>query len=78
MDDFNIDLVKSHAKNVASKFLEVMTSSFFVPYIQQPAGVVDSSATHIDNIIMNFFEFAPVSGNLLYQLADHLLQFLAV
>ena len=29
MGYFNIDLLKSHANNVTSKFLEVMTSRFF-------------------------------------------------
>ena len=43
MGDFKIDLLKSHANNVTSKFLEVMTSCFFVPYIQQPTRVVGSS-----------------------------------
>ena len=75
MGDINIDLLKLHANNVTSKFLEVMTSCFFVPYIQQPACVVGSSATLVDNIFMNCVEFVTASGNLLCQLADHLLQF---
>ena len=29
MGDFNIDLLKSHANGVTSKFLKVMTSCFF-------------------------------------------------
>ena len=78
MGDFNIDLLKSNANNVTSKFLEVMTSWGFFPYIQQPTRVVDSSATLIDNIFMNSVEFVTVSGNLLCQLADHLLQFLVL
>ena len=77
MDDFNIDLLKSYINDVTSKFLEVMTC-FFVPYIQQPTRVVGSSATLIDNIFMNSVEFVTVSGNLFYQLADHLLQFLVL
>ena len=43
MGDFNNYLLISHANNVTSKFLEVMTSCFFVPYIQQPTRVVGSS-----------------------------------
>ena len=53
-----------------------MSSCFFVPYIQQPTRVVDSSATLIDN--MSSVEFATVSGNLLCQPADHLLKFLVL
>ena len=51
---------------------------FFVLYIQQPTHVVGSSATLIDNIFVNSVEFVTVSGNLLCQLADHLLQFLVL
>ena len=76
MGDFNIDLLKSNAKNVTSKFFEVVTSCFFVPYIQRPTRVVGACAALIDNIFMNSVEFVTVSGNLLCQLADHLLQFL--
>ena len=54
MGDFNIDLLKSHANNVISKFLEVMTSCFLVPYIHQPTRVAVSSATLIDNIFIIF------------------------
>ena len=78
MGEFNICLLKSHANNVTSEFLEVMTSCFFVPYIQQPARVVGSSAKLIDNIFINFVEFVTVSGNLFCHLADHLLQFLVL
>ena len=78
MGDFNIDLLKSNVNNVSSKFLEAMASCFFVPYIQQPTRVVGSSATLIDKIFMNSVEFVTVSGNLLCQLADHLLQFLVL
>ena len=75
MGDINIDLLKLHANNVTSNFLEVMTSCFLVPYIQQPARVVGSSATLVDNIFMNCVKFVTASGNLLCQLAEHLLQF---
>ena len=78
MGDFNICLLKLHANNVTSKFLEGMTSRFFVPYIQQPTRVVGSSAKLIDSIFINFVEFVIVSGNLFCHLADHLLQFLVL
>ena len=78
MGDFNIDLLKSNANNVTSKFLEVMTSCLSIPYIQQPTRVFGSSATLIDNIFMNSVEFVTVSSNLLCQPADHLLQLLVL
>ena len=64
MCNFNIDLLKSHASNATSKFPEVMTSCFFVPYIQQPTRVVGSSALLIENIFMNSVKFVTVPGNL--------------
>ena len=63
MCDFNIDLLKSQLDNVTSKFLQVRTSCFFIPYIQQPTCVVGSSTTLIENILMNFVEFVTVLGN---------------
>ena len=78
MGGFNIGLLKSYATNVTSKFLEVMTSCFFVHYTQQPTRVAGPSATTIDNIFINSVEFATVSGNLLCELTDHLLQFLVL
>ena len=53
MGDFSIDVLKSCPKNFISKFLDVMTSCIFVPYIQQPTRVVGSSTTLIDNIFIN-------------------------
>ena len=57
MGEYNIDLLEPHANNITSKFLEVMISCFFVPYIQQPTCVVGSFAMLIDNIFVNSVEF---------------------
>ena len=86
MGDLDINLLKSHANNVTSNFLEVMTSFFvffcfflcffFAPDIQQFACVDGSFATLINNIFMNSVQFVTVLGKLLCQLAHHLLQFL--
>ena len=78
MGDFMINLLKLHANNVTSKFLEVISTCFFVSYIQQPTRVVGSSATLIDNIFMYSVEFVTVSGNVLCQLADYQLQLLVL
>ena len=76
MGDFDIDLLKLHANNVTSMFLEVITSCFFIPHIQQSMCVVGSSTILINFIFMESLEFLTSSGNLLCPLADHLLQFL--
>ena len=74
MGDFNIDLLKSTGDNAASKFNNSMTSYFFTPYILQPTRL--ASKTLIDNIFFNSLEYHSFSGNLLYELSDHLTQFL--
>ena len=61
MDDFNINLLKSHASNVTLNFLEA-TKSF--SYAQQPTRVVGSSSTPIGNIFHEFYWIDTVSGKL--------------
>ena len=74
MGDFNIDLLKANGDNAANKFYNSLTSYFFTPYILQPSRL--RSKTLIDNIFFNSLEYHSYSGNLLYELSDHLTQFL--
>ena len=74
MGDFNIDLLKSSGDNAAGKFYNSLSSYFFTPYILQPTRL--RSKTLIDNIFYNSLEYHSYSGNLLYELSDHLTQFL--
>ena len=74
MGDFNVDLLKTGGDNAASKFYNTLTSYFFTPYILQPTRL--RSKTLIDNIHFNSLEYHSYSGNLLYELSDHLTQFL--
>ena len=74
MGDFNIDLLKSTGDNAAGKFHNTLNSYFFTPYILQPTRL--RSKTLIDNIFFNSLEYHSYSGNLLYELSDHLTQFL--
>ena len=74
MGDFNIDLLKASGDNAANKFYNSLTSYFFTPYILQPSRL--RSQTLIDNIFFNSLEYHSYSGNLLYELSDHLTQFL--
>ena len=60
MTEFKINLLKSHASNVTSKFLEVMTFCFFCSLYS-----VGLSATLIGNILINSLEFVTTLGNLL-------------
>ena len=51
-----------------------MTSSGFLPRILQPTRISEQSSTVIDNIYDNNLEQEIISGNILIQFADHLVQ----
>ena len=73
----NINLLNTTGgDNAASKFYNNMTSYFFTPYILQPTRL--TSKTLVDNIFFNSLEYHSYSGNLLYELSDHPIQFLVL
>ena len=74
MGDCNVDLLKTSGSNAASTLFNTLTSYFFTPYILQPTRL--RSKTLIDNIFFNSLEYHSYSGNVLYELSDHLTQFL--
>ena len=74
MGDFNIDFLKSTGNNAASTFYNSLQSYFYTPYILQPTRL--RSKTLIDNIFFNSLDYHSYSGNLLFELSDHLTQFL--
>ena len=65
--DFNIDLFS----NLSEPFQDAIFSQSFVPIINKPTRITDTSATLIDNILINNpSNFT--SGILLYDISDHL------
>ena len=76
MGDFNIDLLKSTSHS--DKFLHTLESYFFNPHIIQPTRITDHSATLIDNIFFNSPTHHTISGNIVYDLTDHLPNFLII
>ena len=74
MGDFNVDLLKSNSHNQSNEFYNSMSSNFFTPFILQPTRL--HSKTLIDNVFFNSLEYQSVSGNLLIEISDHLIQFL--
>ena len=76
MGDFNVDLLKSSSHNAVGEFYNTLSSHFYTPYVLQPTRL--SSKTLIDNIFFNSLEYYSNSGNLLYELSDHLIQFLII
>ena len=76
--DFNLDLLKFETHSGTNDFLNILVSSYFHPQILQPTRITDHSATLIDNIFFNSLEHFTISGNLIYDLTDHLPNFLVV
>ena len=78
MGDFNLDLLKYENHQDTNNFINTMSSFFFHPQILQPTRITDHSATLIDNIFFNSIEYIKFSGNLVYDLTDHLPNFLII
>ena len=78
MGDFNINILNCESHDGTDDFLNTMFSYFFQPYILQPTRITDHSATLIDNIYFNSIEHVTISGNLIYDISDHLPNFLIV
>ena len=77
MGDFNLDLLKFETHKETDDFLNTMLTTNFLPQILQPTRITDHSATLIDNIFLNIHrEMFTISGNLIYDLTDHLPSFL--
>ena len=72
MGDFNLDLLQMESHNETDSFLNALGSSFFYTQILQPTRITDHSATLIGNIFFNSLEYFTVSGNIVYDLTDHL------
>ncbi len=71
--DFNLDLLKSESHQTQN--LNALNSLYFQPQILQPTRITDHSATLIDNIFFNSLDHFTISGNLVYDLSDHLPNF---
>ena len=74
MGDFNVDLLKSNTNTESNEFYNNLTAHFFTPYVLQPTRLHSKSL--IDNIFFNSLEYQSLSGNLLIEISDHLIQFL--
>ena len=78
LGDFNIDLLKWESHSLTDEYINSLLSSFYQPFILSPTRITDHSATLIDNIFFNSIDHATVSGNILYDLSDHLPNFLLI
>ena len=73
--DFKLNLIKYAQKTGVNQFLEIVLSNNFMPQITPPTKVAQKSATLIDNILVNHFEYKCISGNITSYISDHLPQF---
>ena len=68
--DFNINML-NYANPSSQSFIDLLTSHSFLPLIEKPTRITDTSATLIDNIWSNILP-SPESGVLLSDISDHL------
>ena len=55
-----------------------MNSNVYLPQINLPTRITDTTMTLIDNIFTNTMNYNSFSSNILIQIAEHLSQFLSV
>ena len=60
------------------EFLNTLNSNFFEPHITKPTRITDHTSTLIDNIFFNSIDFDCSSGNIIYNISDHLPNFLII
>ena len=76
--DFNINLLKYDEDIVLQEFYNLTISNGFTHQITLPTHITDSSMTLIDKIYSNMFLNNISSGNVIIEIADHLLQFVSI
>ena len=76
MGDLNIDLLKYDSHSESTDFVDLMHTSFLLPYIVAPTRVTPRFSTLIDNIFSNNIDDGSISGNLITTISDHFAQFL--
>ena len=62
----------------SQEFNNLMASNGFIPHITLATRITDTSMSIIDYIYSNTLSHNTQSGNILIEIADHLLQFLSV
>ena len=74
--DYNLDLLQYVKKPKIQEFYNFMTSLGYLPMILQPTRITESTISLIDNIYTNTINRNAYGGNILFQIADHLSQFI--
>lgn len=74
MGDFNLDLSQVNSHKETDDFLNILGSSFFLPQIQELQQELHTTQQQI--IFFNSLEHFTISGNIAYDLTEHLANFL--
>ena len=74
MGDFNINLLDCN--HFSDDFINILGCLFFQPHSLQPTRITNHTATLIDNIFFNPNDHFTISGNTVYDLTDHLPNFI--
>ena len=70
--DFNINLLNVESHVQSSEFIEMLYSYSYLPLINKPTRVTDTTATLIDNIFCNHFQdFQFLQGIFVTDISDH-------
>ena len=75
MGDFNINLLRAETSCYAQDFLLSLQSFSFIPTIDKPTRVYNTSATLIDHILTNKVDVEITSRNIISDISDHYSQF---
>ena len=75
---FNLNLLNYERHPPTEDFINTLNSYFLEPHIIKPTRITTYSATLVDNIFFNSIDYQTHSGNLLYELTDHLPNFLMI
>lgn len=79
MGDFNINLLNYVSHSSTGEFINTLATYCYQPHIIQPTRITDDhTATLIDHIYFNSIEHGTISGNLIYDISDHLPNFLII
>ena len=70
LGDFNLDVSRCDSRTEVQSFLDIMHSSSFIPLIDKPTRITDTSATIIDLIFTNDLN-TPKSRILVTDISDH-------
>ena len=76
LGDFNHDLLKFENHYPTNDFINIISSFCFQAHILQPTRITDHSKTLIDSIFFNSLDHFTISGNIIYDITDHLPNFL--